>query len=328
MNVPAKRGNAPPTIQELLSSPGTVKRFEAVIPKHMTPDRLIRIALQAVWRTPRLAEADPMTLLGAFTTCGILGLEPNTPLGHVYVLPYRNRRQNRTEVNVIIGKNGYIDLARRSGQLVNLHADVIYDADHFEYEYGTDARLIHRPELREERGKWYAAYAHMKLKDGEGFRVLGMPEIRKAKAASQSKDNGPWVTHEPEMAAKTAIRRLAPYMPQSLELANALVLDERKADFRQVLDASSSDLKNLDATAIVSDDEPDDVPAIDHETGEVVEFDPQTGEVDDRAPVEAQQESKPQQRAKLPEARGRQRQDAPPAEDGDPGPGSALFGGE
>lgn len=39
-----------------------------------------------------------------------------------------------------------IDLARRSGQIASLSARVVREGDEFNFEFGLDEKLIHRPE--------------------------------------------------------------------------------------------------------------------------------------------------------------------------------------
>lgn len=236
----------PPKIQQLLQSPEMVKRMQAVLPRHLSPERMLRVMAQAVFKTPKLAECHPITLLGAMMACASLGLEPNTPLGHAYLIPFEKRKKvgpgkddwatDRVEVNLIIGYKGLIDLARRSGSLESIHADVVYEGDEFSFEYGTNTHLRHVP-IGDRDGripKW--AYAHAKLKDGgQAFEVLPYAEVLKIRNASQGyqqasrqRDGGksnPWIAFEHEMSVKTMIRRLSKFLPASIEFANAAELD-------------------------------------------------------------------------------------------------------
>ena len=67
--------------------------IRAVLPQHMTPDRMLKIALRALRTTPKLAAASLSSLLGSVVTCAQLGLEPNTPLGHAYLLPFEREQK-------------------------------------------------------------------------------------------------------------------------------------------------------------------------------------------------------------------------------------------
>lgn len=278
------------TIKTMLEKPEMVRRFQQIVPRHLNPERMLRIMAQAVFRTPKLAECDPLTLLGAMQACASLGLEPNTPLGHAYLIPFdlSTKRPDGTwgkvkSVNLIVGYKGYVDLARRSGSLVSIHADVVYEGDDFDYVYGSGQHLMHRPRAKTEIP--LEAYAYAKLTDGEAFEVLPYAKVLKIRDASQGyrsavqykKDDSPWIKHEHEMAAKTMVRRLAKWLPMSLEFANAVTLDAMseagKVDFSVFADAEKPD--DFDATLAIVEDEP--LPQIELQPG--APFDAQTGEV-------------------------------------------------
>jgi recombination protein RecT len=235
------------TLGELLQDPRMKKNLQEAAPRHMSPDRLLRVIANAMRKTPRLTECSPLSLMGALITCATLGLEPNTPLGHAYLIPFDKRKKigkhwtTVTEVNLILGYQGLIDLTRRTGSLVSLHADVVYEGDVFEFEYGSRMHLRHIPQgVREGRRAVYA-YAHAKLEDGEAFEVLPYEEVLRIRDNTQAYQQAmrdkaepenrgrwretPWIKHEHEMAAKTMVRRLAKWLPKSVEYANALTID-------------------------------------------------------------------------------------------------------
>ena len=201
----------------------------AVLPKHVGPDRMLKIALSALRTTPGLMNATSESLLGGVIACAQLGLEPNTPLGHAFIAPFANRRENRTDVQVIMGYRGMIDLARRSGQVVSISAHAVREADHFDYEYGLDEALRHKPSTSADRGEITHVYAVAKLVGGGyQFEVMPRAEIDRIMSMSQSRGKyGPWRDHFEEMARKTAIRRLFKYLPMSIEMAVAAELDSR-----------------------------------------------------------------------------------------------------
>lgn len=57
----------------------------------MTPERFMRMALSAINNTPKLAECTQISFLAALMNAAQLGLEPNTPLGQAYLIPYNNK---------------------------------------------------------------------------------------------------------------------------------------------------------------------------------------------------------------------------------------------
>lgn len=219
----------PQTIAGLMADPKIKAQMALALPKHMTSDRLARIALTEIRKVPTLAKCDQTSFLGAIMQCAQLGLEPGGALGHAYLLPFENRKKGITEVQFIVGYRGMIDLARRSGQIVSLTARTVHENDEFIYQYGLSEDLKHVPATGE-RGALQYVYAVAKLKDGGvQFEVMSRSDIDKVRAQSKAGNYGPWQTHYDEMAKKTVIRRLFKYLPVSIELATAVTMDE-KAD--------------------------------------------------------------------------------------------------
>ena len=146
-----KRLSEVTSVREALMHPEMALRMKAAIPKHLSAERMLRVCALAIQKTPKLAECDMMTLLGAMITLGTLGLEPNTPLGQAYLIPFEKRtRENGrwvttgVDVQVIIGYKGFIELARRSGQIVSISAQPVYEKDHFEFDYLRADELSHK----------------------------------------------------------------------------------------------------------------------------------------------------------------------------------------
>lgn len=219
----------PATIAGLLSDPAIKQQMALALPKHMTADRLARIALTEVRKTPALAKCDQTSFLGAIMQCAQLGLEPGGALGHAYLLPFENRKRGTTDVQFIVGYRGMIDLARRSGQILSIEARAVYQTDKFHVSLGLHPDLKHEPDWEAgDRGPLKFVYAVAKLKDGgTQFEVMSRAEIERVRSQSKAGTSGPWVSHFEEMAKKTVIRRLFKYLPVSIELATAVSLDEQ-----------------------------------------------------------------------------------------------------
>lgn len=280
--LPAARQGAK-NIKAILDDRETVLRFRQIVPRHLNPERMLRVMAHCVYKTPLLAECNPLTLLGAMQVCASLGLEPNTPLQHAFLIPFKNNKKKTIDVNLIIGYRGYVDLARRSGQLVNLHADVVVAGDDFSFEYGSDQHLRHRPNGLDGQEQW--AYAYARLKDGDAFEVMPYSAVLKIRDKTQAykqaladKASGkdwayaasPWVAYPAEMAKKTAVRRLAKWLPLSLEFANAAALDQMSETGRADLTVFAGDgALEVDAAIAIEDARQDDAETVDPETGEV-----------------------------------------------------------
>lgn len=199
------------------------------LPRHITPERMLRVTMTAVQRTPALLECDRLSLARAVIECSELGLEPSSVLGHAFLVPYKNRKTGRSEVQLQVGYKGFIALARRSGEVTSISAAVVREGDVFEYERGTKEFLRHRP-CESSEGAVTHVWACAHLKDGgtPPFEVLSLQEVEKVRKGSPAgqRSDSPWATHWDEMAKKTAIRRLAKYLPLSTEFNRAQSLDE------------------------------------------------------------------------------------------------------
>jgi recombination protein RecT len=199
-------------------------QLQKALPKHVTTERLARVALTAVRNNPKLGAADPMSLMGAIMTSAQLGLEPNTPLGQAYLIPYGQ------QVQFQLGYKGLVDLAHRSKQYRQIMAMAVDEADEFRFSYGLNADLHHVPS-NTPSGNIVAYYAMYKLVNGGyDFKVWPRAKVEEhAKKYSQSykagKKDSPWFSAFDQMACKTVLIDLLRYAPKSVELAQAVSAD-------------------------------------------------------------------------------------------------------
>ena len=230
------------------------------LPKHLTPERMSRIALTELRKIPKLQECDPLSFIAALMQAAQLGLEPGV-LGQCYLIPFKNNRTGKYECTFMPGYRGFLDLARRSGQIVSLVARSVYSNDVFEYEFGLKENITHKPAM-DERGELKAVYAVALLKDGgHQFEVMSKREVDEIrKHHSKAGDNGPWVTHYDEMAKKTVLRKLFKWLPCSTEMQKAVSLDEQQAIGIQDIKAAASeefDMDFIDAEVINTESQTD-----------------------------------------------------------------------
>ena len=211
------------TVTNLLT--GQFKAIRSALPRHMTPERMCRVALNTIRRTPQLLECAPETMVAAIVEASSLGLEIDMR-GQAYLVPFHNKKTGRHEVQLIPGYKGLADLAYRSGRVDSIFAEVVCENDKFRFSLGLNPVLEHTPNL-DDRGRLMAVYAVARMKDGEPqFVVMGRGEIEKVKKASQAANYGPWKNWEAEMWKKTAIRRLCKMLPLSPEMQRVVALDE------------------------------------------------------------------------------------------------------
>lgn len=197
------------------------------LPEVITPERFTRMALSALNTTPKLRECTPMSFLAALMNAAQLGLEPNTPLGQAYLIPYNNK--GVMECQFQIGYKGLIDLSYRNPQMQIISAQAVYENDEFEYELGLNPKLEHRPALGD-RGEVRLFYGMFKLvNDGFGFEVMSKTAMDAyAREYSKAFDSSfsPWKNNYIGMAKKTVIKQALKYAPLKTDFRKALSNDE------------------------------------------------------------------------------------------------------
>lgn len=215
-------------------------QFALAMPRGAEATQLVRDALTALRSTKGLAECEPASVLGALMTCAQLGLRPGV-LGHAYVLPFKERGVPKAQL--VVGYQGLIELAHRSGQIKSLIARTVYENDTFDVDYGLADSLVHKPVMFGDRGAPIAYYAVAKFASGgHAFIVMTAEQVRQHRDKhSKTKAFGPWVDHFEQMAHKTCVRALAKYMPKSTELAVAVAADGGvRIDLTPTVDAAEA----------------------------------------------------------------------------------------
>lgn len=198
-----------------------------VVPKHLTPERMIKLVAAAASRQPEILECTPLSIVQALVIASSAGLEINTPMGLAYLIAYRNGKTQTREAQLIIGYRGLIELARRSGMLVSIEAHVVHERDRFEFAFGLEPKLVHEPYMGSgEEGALIAVYAVAHLKDGgRQIEVMRIADVDKIRTRSKAGNYGPWVTDYEEMCKKTVLKRLCKLLPMSIEMGTAVAAD-------------------------------------------------------------------------------------------------------
>ena len=206
-----------------------------VLPHHLTPERMVKLALVAASKNPTLLQCDTKSVVQSVMAAAQLGLDCSGTLGSAYLVPYRNKGGGYT-CQLIPGYRGLIDLARRSGQIASIEAHVVHENDEFEVAFGLTPILTHKPTLKGDPGPVLLAYAVAQLRDGsKQVEVMTKGQLDGIRSRSKA-SSGPWQTDEEEMQRKTVVRRLCKYLPLSVELQQALVTEEAAESGNPVID--------------------------------------------------------------------------------------------
>lgn len=236
--VASSQGKSPEPVQRWL------QRYQASIVRRLPPqqrahgeERYLGLVMGEMQRTPMLRDCldtreGELTVAIALQQMAQLGLEPG-PLGHCYLLPFRDNRKGITTCTFILGYRGMIELAWRSKEIKSISARVVFEGDIFDYAYGIEDSLRHIPQAKGEYSKRTLTHAYCVVKytrGGHDFVVLDSEEVAffrgKSRAASES--YSPWNQFEAAMWRKTAVRRLASEMPLTPEAAAEIQRDEAR----------------------------------------------------------------------------------------------------
>ncbi len=215
------------------------------LPKHITAERMMRVALTTFSRTPLLAECSATSICGALVQASILGLEPDGMSGECFLIPYWNTKVGGYECQMHAGYKGIVKLARNSGEYSLIDAQPVHENDTFEFQKGSETYWLHKWNPRADRGPIYGYWAGYVLKDGgRNFEFMSVAEIEAhrdqysqgayKKLRGQpvlDKDGkkiltGPWNDSPDWMYRKTPLMQSLKLGPKSIQLRTAMTLNE------------------------------------------------------------------------------------------------------
>lgn len=243
--------------------------YQAAMPKGAEAAQLIRDAITLVKTTPKLFRCERVSVLSGLMTIAQLNLRVGV-LGQAYLLPMWSKKNGEYYAQLVIGYQGYIELALRSPAVAGIVARTAYENDHFEVLLGTDDRIIHTPLMEGDRGKPIAYYAVGKLANGgHTFWWMTQAEMERHRdkyalaRTPEGKIVGPWRDNFEGMSHKTVTRQLSKYMPKSSDLSHAIAAD---GSVRLNLDADASPAESAQFIEgeIVTDDAPSSETGADH----------------------------------------------------------------
>ena len=234
----AVTANKATQVQELMIR--AKSSMAAYLPNVMSHERLMRLAMAAT-RDPKLARCKPISIVECMVLAAKTGLEPGLP-GQAALVPFKDEFQFIPEFQ------GLVELARRSGKIGAVWANVIYEKDDYEIAEGSEPKLTHKPDyFSDDRGKALGAYACARF-TGTGeiqWTFVPVREINKIMKGVRSSSNAasPWKQHWDEMAKKPAGRRLCKLLPLSSEDRGVMAAAETHEE----------QVKDADVQAILSD---------------------------------------------------------------------------
>jgi len=204
--------------------------IRSLLPKNVTVDKFMAAIVAAVGNNPALLECDRGSLVKSCIQAAELGLSLNPTMGECDILKVYDRQKGNV-AQFRPRYMGLMKLARQSGEVLKIEAEIVRENDEFLFQKGDEPRLEHRIKLGG-RGLMIGAYCIWTLKNGEKqFEVMDGDQIiairdRSSAKTKEGKIVGPWATDEEEMWRKTVVRRASKYMPRSCEgFVNAVTVD-------------------------------------------------------------------------------------------------------
>lgn len=220
--------NTQPTIRDLIQAQQPA--IEAQLAGTLNSGAFVRAAISTIMRDEKLQQADPRTLLGSIMLAAQLKLEIGPALGYFYLTPRKEKGQ--FVCLPIVGYTGLIELAYRSGRVEKIETFLVRDGDKFDHGANSERGRFFDwvPADYDETRPWVGVVAMAKIRNA-GTVWAYLPKDKVLARRPHYWDKGtPWQTNEEEMARKTGVRALAPYLPKSTELAKAIEADENKVE--------------------------------------------------------------------------------------------------
>lgn len=216
------------SLRSFLMSDGVVNAIKLALPKHITPEKIIRVALTAAVKNPTLLECSPESVYLSILNLAQIGLIPDGRMAAL--VPFAR------EAKAMPMYQGLVHLAYQSDRVASCTGCAVREKDYFEWERGTTEYLRYKPSEEPDAGPLTHAWAMVTMSNGgKPFVVLNRREVMAAKACSKTsrRSDSPWNNPEtePAMWAKTAFLRLSKWIPQSPDLIRAMELNDEAESY-------------------------------------------------------------------------------------------------
>lgn len=230
------------------------------LPKHITPDRMVRLTMTAFSQNTALQKCDLHSIFASVIVASQLGLEIGVG-GQGYLVPYGGK------ATFVPGWQGLVDLVSRAGR-ATVWTGAVSVGDEFDWALGDRPFIKHRPGSGGDTWKDITHVYAVGRVNGSEYPVLEVWTMDRV-VKHLNKFNKVGARHyalekngqNMEMyARKVVLLQVLKYMPKSIEVQRAM-------DVAGAVDANKA--FTIDGDMVVVDNSTDDANTVDHDTGEV-----------------------------------------------------------
>lgn len=211
--------------------------MQDALPRHITPERMARIALTSLRVNPKLQQCTFQSFIGSIITASTLGFEPFVN-GQCFLVPFKDGKSGLYICTMIPGWRGYMDLVSRTGR-ANAWTGAVYEGDEFDYEYGSKPFIVHKPgDNTGDEKKLRYVYGVGRV-NGADWPIIDVWPINRI-WSHRDKNNRCYdksdhysFKYPEQYARKIPLLQVIKYLPSSVELNNASQLDIEGSEGRQ-----------------------------------------------------------------------------------------------
>lgn len=187
---------------------------------------------------PDLQNCDRATLVSAALNAETLGLPLNNQMGFGYVLPYKDKRNNRVVAQFQVGYRGIIQLMIRSGAMKKIHVIEVREGELVKYNPIVNDFEFRYLSNEEERAKApvIGYYCFFETTNGYVQELYWTKEKMELHAKTYSPGYASdlakgtaytfWAKDFDGMAKKTMLKQISKFAPMSVDLAKAIESDQ------------------------------------------------------------------------------------------------------
>lgn len=140
-----------PSFGVMINSDGYKKMINSTLGDPKKATRFVTAISSAVATNPALQNCDAATIVSAGLLGETLNLSPSPQLGQYYLVPFNDRKNNRTTAQFQLGYRGMLQLAQRSGEYKRINAMAVKEGELLHYDPFNDEIELQYIEDEEQR---------------------------------------------------------------------------------------------------------------------------------------------------------------------------------